>query len=295
MKSAKPGVSKPNVFEYDDYRQFLADWISYLKVSGQKISPQRASKVAGLSQWHLGKIISGNRNLTQDVLEKLVPALMLTQEQTAFLFRLCELNDAKTADEGEVALQKARKFKEFSYKQLDSIKVHRYLAEWYYPVIREMAGLPDFKLDPKWIRDHLKYKVPISDIKFCLDFLIENQYLKIVDGRAEVSAEIINCSPGIHRLAMAKFHEAMLGLGVKSIYDTPRNKRKHTSHTIALSDDAIEKIRVLFDETLQKVEEIAKADKGSGSAQGPDPGPGQKEVYHVSLVAFPLSVKRGER
>jgi uncharacterized protein (TIGR02147 family) len=282
---AKKIVPKPDVFQYDDYRQFLADWIIFLKSGGEKTSARVASQAAGLSAWHLGKVISRRRNLTENVLQQIAPVLQLTKEQVTFLHRLCDLNDAKSAEEEELALGKARKFREFSYKQLDSIKVHQYLAAWYYPVIRELVNIPEFRLDPEWIRDNLKYKVSLSEIRNCLGFLTENGYIKIVDGKTTISDEIIKCGAGIHRIAMAKFHKEMLGLAVRSIYDTPREERKHISHTVCLSDKAVEKIRMLFDETLQKAEEIAQT-SGAESTEA---------VYHINMIAFPLTNKRGSR
>jgi uncharacterized protein (TIGR02147 family) len=273
---------QPNVFEYDNYRKFLADWLKHLKNIGYKLKKKDVSLKAGLSPWYLGKVLRGHRSMTDEAFLKFAPLLNLAQGQITFLKRLRDLNDAKNVDEGEEALKRVQRFDEFKQKNLSSLKTHQYLTEWYYPVIREMVEFEDFQLDPLWIRKRLKYKVTVHEILRAIQFLLENEFIKI-DGDKIVSTQSpLSCEPGVHRVAMSKYHEGMLSLSAKSIYDTAREERKHLGHVVSLSPEDWQEVRRVLDETLDKLVKLTNKKNRKKI----------DSVYQISLTASPLTIKK---
>ncbi len=106
-------MKKPQIFNYLDYRLYLADTYTYYKQTTTYFSYRYFSSKAGInSSSFLKLVIEGKRGLTDETCEKFIHALRLWGKEGDFFRVLVKYNQAKTPQE------KLRNFKD-----LESIKL----------------------------------------------------------------------------------------------------------------------------------------------------------------------------
>ncbi|MCM2323377.1 MAG: TIGR02147 family protein [Oligoflexia bacterium] len=276
---AESRPERPDVFRYHDYREFLADWLAYLKKLQPGFSLRLLSRQAGLASGYLPMVLSGKRPLSSKALAKLLGVLDFSRAERSYLESLLSLGTSGTQELRLDALERMKRFR--SYRELNprEIEVYEYLTRWYYVAIREMAALPGFQADPLWIQARLKSRVPLKELKTALEFLVSNGYLAVEpDGSARPPEKILDCLGGVYRVALAQFHQDMLELASASIENTPSAERSLLGHTFALDEKGLARAKEILGEALEKLRALEKE------------GSGNDAVYHAELALFPLTV-----
>jgi uncharacterized protein (TIGR02147 family) len=275
-------TAEPNIFNYHDYRAYLRDMLHFYKktkVTNRKLSLRKLATKLKVSPSLISMILSKERNLTEDLAEKLAYEFALNGQQASYLKILLSLCDTTDNETRVKAFQKLKRFHEFRKKNQTDIEAHQYIADWYNVVIREMVNLGDFSKDEKVIQEKLIETVPIDRIRKSLSFLSANGYI-LEDEKGHISADKkIDCSGGIYKLSLSKFYEDILKVAAKSIYSTESDRRYLVGHTVALSKQKYDKVVQLIDKALKEIQGLESV--GSNEA-----------VYHISLMAFPLTKKR---
>jgi uncharacterized protein (TIGR02147 family) len=270
-------IQEPNLYAYHDYRSYLKDWAQFQKANA-KLSLRRLAVELELSPSYLSMILSGDRNISDAVFERLLPLLQLAPTQESYFRLLVTISDSDIQEERLLALERIQKlagYKDLNYKEIETYK---YLTHWYHVVIREMAALPDFKLDAKWIQSRLKYPVSIPEINKAIEFLLQYKFIEVKpDSSVGLPDKVVSCFSGVHRIALAQFHKQMFGLAAESIENTPREQRSLTFHMVAISNQNFIAVKKILDEALAQIESIGKTE------DCPD------AVYHVALSTFPVT------
>lgn len=275
---------RPDVYTYHDYRLFLRDLLQHLKQS-ERLSTRQVAKASGVSESYLSMVVSGQRRLSEDQLNKLVPTLQLERSEASYLSWLITVVEAESPEAQLEALKKIQRFRQYRNMNPLEIETYKYLEHWYHIAIRELAQLPGFKADPKWIQENLRYKVGLPEIKQALQFLFEHGFLhQTSDGSFAKPEKLIQCKTGVLKPALTKFHTEMLQLAAQSISEIPSQERNISAYTGAIPADKVEEARAILDEARRRIVELAQS-TGSGS----------DTVYHFGFLAFPLTNKLGDR
>lgn len=246
-----------------------------------KVSTRQVAIASGVSESYLSMVISGQRRLSLEQLNKIVPALELERSEASYLSWLITVADADSPDEQLAALKKIQRFRRYRNLNPLEIETYRYLQNWYHVAIRELAQLPDFRLDPKWIQRSLRYKVSLTEVKQAVAFLIEFGFLSVdQEGKFIRPEKSIACKTGVLKPALARFHGEMLQLAAASLTEVPSEERNISAFTGALPADKMVEAQRILEEARAKI--VALAGDSEGSAD---------TVYHFGFLAFPLSRK----
>lgn len=275
-------TSVPDIYSFHDYRQFLREWLQHLK-SEHRLSTRQVAKSSGVSESYLSMVLNGSRRLSADQLAKLVPALKLERSEASYLEWLITVVDADSPEEQLEALKKIQRFRRYRNLNPLEIETYRYLQHWYHIAIRELAQIPGFQLDAKWIQQALRYKVSLPEIKSAVEFLVEHGFL-IVDqeGKFIKPDKLIQCKTGVLKPALTKFHTEMLTLAATSISEIPSEERNISAYTCAIPAENVDAAKRILNEAREKI--IALSQQCSGS----------NTVYHFGFLAFPLTNKMGD-
>jgi uncharacterized protein (TIGR02147 family) len=274
MKSAQ----RPLIYSFHDYREYLAKLLDFLKSEGAGLSLRSLADQAEISVATLSMILSDQRNLTKDLVNKLRLPLGLDLAESSYLNLLTVLTDDHDPKARVKALKGLQKFEGYKAHNNKELEAFRYLSKWYYVAIRELATLPGFKAEVSWIQGQLSSKLSPVEIRGALDFLFDNKFLvKTKGGQVKALTKSVDCLGGVYRLSLAQFHSQIFEQGIESIHRDHRDERMILGHTFCVSDAGYQKISQLIGETLQKIQDIESQD------QKPD------RLYHVGLAAFPLS------
>ncbi len=271
-------MKRPEIYEYHNYREFLKDWLSYLKKGRANLSLRQLAKSSEIAPSHISMVLNGKRDLTKDMLSKLKPYLQLRPSELSYLENLQVLSDSDSQEERVVAIKKMQKFSNYKQKNLEEVVSYKYLSKWHHVVIRELADLKEFSLDTDWIHKHLKYKVSKKDIRSAVQFLVDHEYIiESSEGRFILKEKNQTCFAQIHKSGLTEFHKQMFQLATQSIDKTESERRWISGETLAISQTQFDQVRKILQEAHSKISKLKNNQSDNDI------------VYHTSFIAFPVS------
>jgi len=270
---------KPDIYTYHDYRLFLKDWFAHLKATERDFSMRALARTSGLSESYLSMTLSGSRTITLVKLEKLSRFIGLDVAAQSYLGWLHTIVESTDEEERLGALKKLQRFRKYQAANSNEIETYEYLTNWHYVAIREMAALPEFNLDPKWIRSRLKEKIPLQEIRAAIDFLVEHKFIELDEkGHCKRPSKSVHGKTGVLKPALTQFHRKMLTQACDSIDSTPTEERNISAHTAAIPKSKVDRAKKILEEARSQIIALTEG-----------AGPDANEVYHFAFLAFPLT------
>jgi uncharacterized protein (TIGR02147 family) len=160
-----------------------------------------------------------------------------------------------------------------------SLDVFSAISEWYHDAILELTHLTHFQGDAKWIAKTLGLSV--SEVNIASERLQNLKLLRIhPNGRWEDISRFNTNLPSneFTSLAHRKYQKKILELSQNSIENIPREKRDHTSTTIAIDPADLPQVKEIIREFRLKL---------AAYLEQPDREP--KAVYQLAVSFFPLT------
>ncbi len=275
----KKVVAKPNIQDYHDYLEFLKDWTTYLKERDRGFSLRKVAKDAGIASGYLPMCFSRKRKLSNKFYEKVITLFKLSAKEIRYLDLLKIIAESEVPNERVQALTDLQKLKDYKNNNHSELEAHQYLSRWYYVAIRELVNLQEFKSDPSWIQERLRGRVSQKEIAEAIQFLIKFGFIlpNTLGGYSVVDKQL-RCHEGVYKISLGEFHRQMLDWAKISIDEIPREERLMLGHTAALNKDQYEKIQSILKEAMSNIENVGVTAAAKTA-----------EVYHIELVAFPLT------
>jgi uncharacterized protein (TIGR02147 family) len=269
-----------SLFEYDDYRKFLADYYQSSKERNKKFSFRFFSRIAGFkSSNFLQLVMKGKSNISPESAEQLAKAMHLKAEERLFFRTLVLFNQAKTSSERQRYSEELLRFKTYERIHPLSKAQYRYFDRWYYSIVRGLVGLPSFQENPAWIATQIHPAITPEEAKQALD---ELKLLGLIE-RDPSSLKLKQCNPNIASSdaittsSLAQFHRAMAGKAAESIDRFPRDQRDLSATTLGVSKETLEKVKELANKFRLDVIELASQD------------PAPEALYQLNLYLFPVA------
>ncbi len=249
---------KLNIYSYTDYREFLRDYYKREKeVNPDKMSYRYLAKRAGFSSANfLHLVMTNKRNLSAESVQRVARLLKLNKRETLFFNSMVLFNQIKDPKEKGHAYQRMLAFKEYRSARRLSDEEYSYFSKWYYPVIRELVHLREFKPDPKWIAKKLSPNISEEAAAEALRHLLK---LKIIvpNNKGGLTTAEANITSGddIASIALRSFHEQMIEHGKGSLAH-PAEDREISALTMSLSDTQFGKIKERIREFHRDVQQL---------------------------------------
>lgn len=273
-----------NIFEYTDYRDYLGDFYTLMKRVKPQFSYRFFSRLAGLkSPNYLKLVVDGDRNLTQDTIEKFIKALKLSKKEAGFFRTLVLQNQATTTEEKDFYTQQIFKHKSFQKVKPLSQTQYDYYSEWYHLPLRELVLRSDFKNDPKWIADQFNPKLTEKQVKDGLDLLKKLNLIQEVSGGKFAQTDLaVESGDAVFSDAVKVYHKNMIQMGAEAIDRFAPNDRNINSMTMGVSQKTLEKIQHAIGEFQKQIVSIVSEDDSV------------EDVVQLNMQLFPLAQK-GDR
>ena len=227
-KTWQEALEEVNLARFLHYRDFLSALYLHLKGEIKGFSYLQFAAALGLGSNNsiLRLVIAGKRRLTPRAAERIGEHLRLSGTRRRYWLTLVRYNTAKDPGEADRLLQRLMKLKtKLQPEGIDETRL-AYFAEWYHPVIREMAARPDFQMDARWIQSRIGFPVRLEDIKKSLELLTRLGLIHF-DARSDSwvrSDEPIDTGPEARGIAFIRYHQKMIGLGSQAIDHMERAK-----------------------------------------------------------------------
>jgi uncharacterized protein (TIGR02147 family) len=270
----------PSVFDFVDARAFIREHLNYLKTSQRGFSFRKFNREIGVSApGHIHMMLSGKIALTENLAQKLARGFALDKiEFKAFM----DLALLESLDEGEVKDDlKSRVLDDRIRRKKTKLKEHQfaYFSRWYYPVIRELVGLADFRLDTKWIARRLGGKVSEKEVAQALQALfalgmIRSEGSLVVQSESVVETEDLIPSSEL----VSEFLVAMMDQAQQAQRGVATSLREMSGVTLTVDSEDFEQIKRELTEFRHSLF------RRFGQVK-----PSHDQVYQVNLQLFPLT------
>lgn len=164
----------PTVFDYLDYRRFLADWFSARRIADSRFSIRAFTLKAGMplsNSSFFSKVIAGGRNLTADLRVKLAKAMKLPAAETQYFELLVQFNQSKDAEGKQhfyAALARYRRSK----ARIIEKEAFEYYADWRHGILRAFFGLDQKENNPATIGESIFPKVGPKEVEDSIRLLL---------------------------------------------------------------------------------------------------------------------------
>lgn len=273
-------MSEPiGVFNYLDFRAYLADLYVEKKRAGRGFSYRAFSRRAGIkSPNHLKLIVDGQRSLSAASALRYVKALALDEEESAYFIDLVSFNQAKTSAARIDAYQALTGHHGYRQAHKLDARYAEYYSHWYIPAIREMAMQSDFVGDRAWIAARMVPPISEAQAAGALDVLLDLKLLvRMDDGSIALTEWIVQAPDETRGVHLARYHAMMLEKAAASIDLLPSSERHLSALTLCLSEGGYALVVDRLQRLRQELISLASLE---------DDG---TQVLHIGLQAFPLT------
>jgi uncharacterized protein (TIGR02147 family) len=274
----------PNIFNYQDYRQFLGDFYEEKKSQSTSFSYQNFSQKAGFSsKSFMFNVIKGKKDLSRTSVVKLSIAMNFSKTESAYFENLVYFNQATNFTERNFYLEKLNAIHpvttEASVARNLRMDQYEFYSQWYHVVVRSLIDLYPTITDPQTIAKMITPPVNAKQVQKSIELLLRLGLVQMKEnGTYTISSKTLSTGKDIHSQAVQQFHLTSMELASKALQELPSNKRNFSGMTLGISQDAYEQICLEIGAFKNKILTIAENDKKSDS------------VYQLNFQMYPLSL-----
>lgn len=275
-------LMEPEIFKFDNYRNFLSRFYSFKKQNDSKFSYRFFSMRAGFKSPNFLKlIIQGERNLTNESIEKFIQVLKFNEEQSHFFRNLVHFNQAKNHQTRQYYAEQLTKPRFLNQLTPLNRAQFEYYAHWYNVAIREMVALPNFQNDPKWIAKQIIPAITRADaVKSIATLKTLGLIKEDKDGKLYQTDPVITSTNNVTKSLATKFHQQMIKAASEALNRFDSKERDISCLTFAIDETQIEGIKKEVKDFLKNLVKLT------------DNNPKANCVYQLNLQFFPLTQKQ---
>jgi uncharacterized protein (TIGR02147 family) len=267
----------PSVFEYLDYRRYLADYLTARGLMDTGFSLRAFAVKAGLplsNSSFFSKVIAGKRNLTLDRQFRMAKAMKLTTNEIKYFGLLVQFNQCKDPEGKQHFYAELAKHGKSKARIIDK-EGYAYYSKWQNSIIRAFFGINRKETNPTVIGKKVFPQIPAQEVEETIKLLLQlGMITKTANGFAPRDANIATERENKEFVGKLRIQE-MLRLAQDVFNHVPAEDREYSAMTVYISKPGYqalkEKIRVFREE----VKSLVAADTG------------EDRIYTLGVQFFP--------
>lgn len=281
---------RPDVSRFTDYRTYLRAMIPFLRAVRPGFSFRSFARKAGFASPNYLKLVAdGLRNLAPESVDKFARGLGLSRREAEVFRILVLIANARSDDERNALFMRLRErvvADEVTRLRDDQFSVYEV---WWALAVRDMAQLPDFKLDARWIGRRLRPRIRPAQAQRAIDLLLRLGLLTTDgEGKTHPTERTISTGPEVQSLAVRNYHRSLLELASRALDEVPREERNITSVTLVLSPDAYAEAVEEIARLRRRLLEISDRELRDLPQAGPS-AEGSREVFTAVFALQPVT------
>ncbi len=269
-----------DVFEFLDYRAFLAAWFDARKASNPRFSHRQFARMAGQkSPSLLIQVIQRKRNLTDQTAQAFAAGMKLDEAQTSFFMHLIELDQAESDEARNEAWLRVSAERRFRAARKVEGDAWTYLSSVRHPAVRELASLPGFRDDPKWIAKMMRPHISESEARAALDLLFNLGMLQRDPNGLVKPVEVsVATAREVGTLAVHNYHRESADRAREAVGSVSPSERHFLGLTVAIPPELVPVLKEQLNAVQARLLDLC------------DSSPGLKRrVVQINLHMFPLT------
>lgn len=271
-----------SVFDYQNYRLFLSDFLNYKKQHEKGFSQRDILRKMGItSSGFLSNVLSGRNNLTTTQVATLSKVLKLNKPEAAYFEAMVLFTQAKTIDEKNTYYSRMVKLQKSKFKSLKPGQLSLF-AKWHYAVIRELIYFHEFRGDYKALAKMVDPPISPKEAEEAIRELEKIGLIKKEsDGIYRQKSGIVTTGDEIRSFHVANFILESLKRAERALDTVPSSERDMSVLTLKLSKKKMKEIKTEIQMFRKKLLRMAETDTD------------QEQVYQCNINFFPAT-KKGE-
>ena len=220
-------VKTVDIYNYFDYRE--------QKIKG--FSHRQFSREAGItSPNYLVRVLKGTRNLGSGYIAKFSRALRLNRSETRYFAELVRFNTESDIAKKENYLRDLLSLRcRRGIFRIDDKKL-RFFSKWYYPVVRELAVILDFRDDFNLLARNCVPRITSLQAKNALGYLLKNGFLKKDARGGYIRTEpVISSGDEVRSTVLRNYHRQTLAQSMEALDKVDLETRDISSLTLSVS------------------------------------------------------------
>jgi uncharacterized protein (TIGR02147 family) len=207
-----------SVFDYDDFRKFLGDWLEAARAADPRVSHRWfAQRLGSTNPSALSHIVKNRRPLTEDRVPAFARILGLDATEAEYFAALVAFGQAETAAAADAA-----------FATLTELRTRRsaagvpdafaFFGSWAIPAIYEMTRFPNFDEDPAWIAERTDPPISPEEAARALEICERLGFLSRCEGRLRPGDGTVRTPERVKALATWPYHRDGLGHAVRGLH-----------------------------------------------------------------------------
>jgi uncharacterized protein (TIGR02147 family) len=280
-RTARIVKTKPNIFEYIDFKKYLSAWRESEKWINPGLTHEYlCAKLGQKNRTYFSDVEKGRKHVGPEVLSRMTKLLNLNDEETKYFRALVGYGQTATREEREFWFEQVVQLNNTPKKIVDK-KTYSFYKEWYHTTVRAFLETCDFKGDygeasrrlygrvsPKQVRESVKVLKSLGLIS-----ANERGFLKPTD-------KILSTGDAAKDELLRQYHLSNNDV-LKSILEKDEpNTHDSTNLTVGVSREGIERIVKRIRQLRAEIISIAHKDEKNA-----------KRVYKIAVHVYPESRK----
>lgn len=274
-----------NIFEYVNYRAFLADFLSNKREENPAFSHRAILQRIGVSSsGFLSNVLAGKKNLSSAQRTRLSKVLKLPKKESLYFENLVQFNQAKTLDEKNEFFDRMVSLRTATAKKLSQAQ-QSIFAKWYFVFVHEMLSFSRIqgmgneecyaeiarKLDPP-----IKPSEAASAIQ---ELETMGLVKKNEEGFYKPCDAYLSTGNEVKSLELANFQLRTMDLAKRALEKISVEERDISVLTMSLSQDGFRRIKSEIQNFRKNLAKIALEDRDAN------------RVYQCNFQFFPVTKK----
>jgi len=271
------------VFEYLDYRKYLADRVIYERQLDKKWSYRKMAALSGIDPGTFTRMLYGQRKISRNLALKIAAALKFGKKETRYFVTLVQFSDAKAENKKEECFHELLHFRENKAAVIEQNR-YRYFEEWYYMAVRELLNFFPFSGNLYEIAQAFDPPLKKKEAQKAVELLESlGMVVRGDDGYYHLTDTFVTTGEEWQSVVIHDLQRKLLDLARKALDIKPKEERDFSSLTLSLSPEGFASVKEKLKEFRKLLFALAKDDRNVNG------------VYQINFQAFPLTavVKNG--
>ncbi len=272
-------MSRPNIFEYLDFRAYLRDFQTYKFSQDKKFSRNKICIMLGLpnTRSYFRDVLKGKK-VTETFIERFIEVLELSKRETQYFRVLVGYNQSTNADERELLFEQIISLNNTPKKLLDKNKIEFY-REWHHSVVRALLDVYDINTNYSDLAQKILPPISAKKVKDSIDLMEKLELVKRNDnGFFKPSDKAITAGPYIQDECVKLFQHRCIEMAGKAVFSDGLNPKNISTNTLSISQECYVKLEKYIQKFKSEVRTLVFKDTGSAD-----------RVFQLNINFFPQS------
>lgn len=278
-------MKTPNIFSYNDFRAYLADYQKARWSADRSFNKSRFSMLLGLpnTRSYFTDVLHGKK-VSGIFIERFIKIMQLNKEEGTFFRILVLFNQAETAEERELYFNQLISLNRTPTREIGK-DLYTYYSNWYNSVIRAIVNTYDFKDDYIDLAKRVFPKISAKEAKESVKLLLKlNLIAEDSRGFLKPTEKSITASQEMTRELFVNYHLSCLEIAKKAIVQNKTQHQTVTTNTISISEEGYLRLEKKIRQFRSEIRSLVNKDEKQAD-----------RVYQLNILLYPNSRQKDRK